>query len=85
MSKRRRRPENQSGRVLKRRKRRHSVSPSRGAILEMEYTTQVANLQMQIDVLRAQLCLVRREINKIQQENSSGNGDDEVKRKCSLM
>ena len=85
MSKRRRRSENIPERFFTKRRRRHSLSPSRGPVTELEYTRQLSNLQLELDLLRAQIRLLRREINDIREQQSSGDGDEEVKRTCSLM
>ena len=83
MPKRRRMPENIAERFFSKRRRRHSMSPSRERVSEMGYNRQIAMLQLEVDLLRAQIHLLRRQINEIRKEQSSG--DKEEKRTCSIM
>ena len=85
MPKRRTRPENTQERLLTKRRRRYSRSPSREPISDLDYTRQLSCLQLELQLLKAQIRVLRREIRDIREQRSSGDKDEEVKRSCVMM
>lgn len=54
-------------------------------ITETEYTRQLLNLQIEIDLLKAQIRLLQREINQLREQESSGHSEKHVHGRCSIM
>ena len=65
MPKRRRKPIYVEEPSYKRRRRHCSLSPSRGNDKEMENATKLSMLQVEVDILRAQVTLLRREVEQL--------------------
>ena len=82
MPKRRSRPED---RVYTKRRRRYSRSPSRGSVTDLDYNRQLASIQLELQLLKAQIQILRREIIDIREQRLSGKKDEEVKRSCIIM
>ena len=85
MTKRRRRPEKIPERFFYKRRRRQSLSPSMEPKTDSEYTRQLFNFQIEIDLLKAQMRLLQREINQLREQESSGHAEKQVNGRCSIM
>ena len=56
-----------------RKKRRHNnVSPSRGDIIEMDNATKLTMLQLEVDILRAQISLLQKQLRELCPPPSTG-------------
>ena len=83
MPKRRRKPEYTGESNHRKRRRHNSLSPSSESANEMENAIQIRKLQIELDILKAQLKLLRRQLNDIRQVPLLGKEDE--KSSCSLM
>ena len=76
MPKRRRKPIYVEEPSYKKRRRHCSLSPSRGYDKEMENATKLSMLQVEVDILRAQVTLLRRELQQLTQPLPTNKKDD---------
>ena len=75
MPKRRRKPIYVEEPSYKKRRRHRSLSPSMGNDKEMENATKLSMLQVEVDVLRAQVTLLRREVKQLTQPPTTNKKD----------
>ena len=86
MPKRRSRPENIQELLSSKRRRRYSRSPSSGPVMDLDYTRQLSCLQLEVQLLKAQIRILRREIIDLREQQISGDKDEEVKNSsCEIM
>ena len=76
MGKRRRKPDHIGEPYYRKRRRYDSMSPSRGDAMEMDNATRITMLQLNVDILSAQVKLLQKQVNESRKEPPTGQKEE---------